>query len=258
MQAGAIDALPEAHRQLILNLSVHDEAANFSHHERVEKITSTNASDIDWDPDEVAGDDEGEDEDPDRENGFYVVFLEIARMNHDCRPAADYYFDAETPTQYVHAVRPIQPGEEITITYIDPTLAQARRARKLHRNWGFRCACASCTAPPAVVASSDDRLRQVARLRPEFGRIRRESRATPQMAELLVGLYEQERLWGMLYEAYRLVRARVERRRRAVDGHQVRAPGCRVRDLQLRREGRARGRDGRAGHRSVESLELDV
>lgn len=40
------------------------------------------------------------------------------RINHDCRPNADYYFDPESLTQYVHALRPIVEGEEITITYI--------------------------------------------------------------------------------------------------------------------------------------------
>jgi hypothetical protein len=192
IQAQAIDSLPEVHRRLVLDLSTHDEEANLTHLELVEKITSTNAFDIDW-----------EEDDPDQENRFYAIFPEIARMNHDCRPAADYYFDHQRQTHYVHAVRPIYPGEEITVTYIDPTKKQADRARKLHNTWGFKCACASCTASRFVVASSDDRLNQISDLRYEFGKIRSESRATPQMAELLISLYEQEKLWGMMYEAYR-------------------------------------------------------
>lgn len=191
IQAKAVDSLPETHRQRILDMSTHDEG-NFSYLDLVEKITSTNAFDI-----------EPEEDDVDQENNFYVLFPEIARMNHDCRPAADYYFDLEALTQYVHAVRPIYPGEEITVTYIDPTLKQAQRAHKLHSTWGFRCSCPSCTASKSVVASSDDRLRQIHELRPEFNKYRSESRATPQMAELLISLYEQEKLWGMMEEAYR-------------------------------------------------------
>ncbi|OIW33767.1 SET domain-containing protein [Coniochaeta ligniaria NRRL 30616] len=191
IQAQAVDSLPEAHRRLILDMSTHDEG-NFTYLELVEKITSTNAFDVDPDDDDV-----------DQDNKFYVIFPEIARMNHDCRPAADYYFDLETLTQYVHAVRPIYPGEEITVTYIDPTMRQAARAHKLHDTWGFRCACPSCTASRPAIAASDDRLRQIEELRPEFNKFRSASRATPQMAELLVSLYEQERLWGMMDEAYR-------------------------------------------------------
>lgn len=190
-QAKAIDSLPEAHRQLFLDLSTHDEA-NFTYLELVDKITSTNAFDINPEEDDV-----------DQENKFYVIFPEIARMNHDCRPNADYYFDLETTAQYVHAVRPIYPGEEITITYIDPTRKQAFRARKLHDTWGFKCACSSCTASPAVIASSDDRLKQIGELRQEFDKYKSESRVNPQMAELLISLYEQEKLWGMMCEAYR-------------------------------------------------------
>lgn len=40
-------------------------------------------------------------------------------MNHDCRPNAHYYWDPETFTQNVFAVRPILAGEEITITYVE-------------------------------------------------------------------------------------------------------------------------------------------
>ncbi|KAJ9142039.1 SET domain-containing protein [Coniochaeta hoffmannii] len=192
IQAEAVDSLPEAHRRLVLGLSTHDEAANLSYVDLVDKITSTNAFDID-----------PADGDPDAHHSFYVIFPEIARMNHDCRAAADYYFDLDSLTQYIHAVRPIYPGEEITVSYIDPTMRQADRVRKLRNNWGFACACAACTASAPVVAASDDRLAQIAELAPEFGKIRSESRATPQMAELVVSLYEQERLWGMMDEAYR-------------------------------------------------------
>ena len=45
--------------------------------------------------------------------------MTVSRMNHDCRPNADYHFDPTTMTQYVHAIRPIAKGEEITISYIE-------------------------------------------------------------------------------------------------------------------------------------------
>lgn len=45
------------------------------------------------------------------------------------------------------ALRPLQPGEEILISYLDgPTLLEptAVRQRILHERFGFRCTCCRC------------------------------------------------------------------------------------------------------------------
>ncbi|KAK3944564.1 SET domain-containing protein [Diplogelasinospora grovesii] len=191
LQAFAVDYLPKPHRSAILNLSTHDAADSLSHIALVDKITSTNAFDIDPD-----GDDEEQD------HGFYVVFPEIARMNHDCRANADYYFDHETLTQYIHAARPISPGEEITISYINPVMRRAARMQRLQRTWGFRCNCHLCTQERARTDASDDRIQQINELTSEFRNYRPESRANPQLAELVISLYEQEQLYGMMYQMY--------------------------------------------------------
>lgn len=102
-QAAAIELLPHDHRQAFLNLSSHSETVNYL--EKVDKILATNAFDID--ADEYDNDQ------------FYVVFPEISRCNHDCRPNADYYYDMETLTQHVHAVRTINIGEEISLSYLE-------------------------------------------------------------------------------------------------------------------------------------------
>lgn len=106
IQTAAVDILPENHRQLLLNLSSHDGLYE-NYQQKVDKILSTNAFDIDADP-------EGDNDDQ-----FYVVFPEISRCNHDCRPNADYYYDPETLTQHVHAVRQINIGEEISLSYLE-------------------------------------------------------------------------------------------------------------------------------------------
>lgn len=191
LQAKAVDALPEGHREMFMRLSTHDEEGDFSYLELVERVVNTNAFDID--PDQ--GDEE-------QEHGFYVVFPEIARMNHDCRPNADYYYDEGRLTQWIHAVRDISPGEEVTVSYINPAQSQARREARLHRTWGFRCSCPACTGSEASRAASDERVRQAEELVGELKDYGVGSRATPEMAELVVSLYEQERLWGVLYEAY--------------------------------------------------------
>ncbi|KAJ4376394.1 hypothetical protein N0V83_001677 [Neocucurbitaria cava] len=131
------------------------------------------------------------------------LFPEIAMMNHDCRPNAAYFWDARTMTHYVHALRDILPGEEITITYIDNEQPRAKRMKKLERNWGFRCSCSSCTAHPALTAESDSRLHQIAALLDMLNDWTPASSATPEAVELLVTLYEQERLHANLATAYK-------------------------------------------------------
>jgi hypothetical protein len=46
----------------------------------------------------------------------YILFTRISRFNHDCRPNSQYFFDMRSMVQYIHAVRDIVPGEEISIT----------------------------------------------------------------------------------------------------------------------------------------------
>ncbi|TGO63667.1 hypothetical protein BCON_0011g00050 [Botryotinia convoluta] len=47
-----------------------------------------------------------------------IMVPETARLNHDCRPNANYYFDARTLMHYTVAGREIAVGEEVTITYL--------------------------------------------------------------------------------------------------------------------------------------------
>jgi hypothetical protein len=131
-----------------------------------------------------------------------ALFPEIAMLNHDCRPNAAYFFDEQTMTHFVHAIRPIQPGEEITITYTNNELERATRVRRLEKNWGFKCACSSCTAHPNIVQESDSRLQQIAALQETLNDWTTNSGATPAIADLLVSLCKQERLDASLATAY--------------------------------------------------------
>ncbi|KAF2200289.1 SET domain-containing protein [Delitschia confertaspora ATCC 74209] len=134
---------------------------------------------------------------------WHAVFPEIARINHDCRPNAAYFFDPETLTHYVHATRPIHPGEEITITYINNAQSRQQRTNSLQRNWGFHCSCAACRANPALTHESDNRLAQIEELEAKLDDWSADSEATPEMAEMLIGLSEQERLSGSMGAAYK-------------------------------------------------------
>lgn len=192
LQAHAVDNLPAAHRALVLNLSTHTSSA-LPHIELVDRIAATNSFDID--PDET---------DTDQHHSFFVLFPSIARMNHDCRPNGEYVFDHATLSQAVHASRDIAPGEELTLGYINPLMPRAERLAKLKRNWGFDCGCASCTRERARADESDARIAQIERLKGELRDWGRESRASPEMAELLVALYDMEDLWTAVHEAYTL------------------------------------------------------
>lgn len=83
-----------------------------------------------------------------------------------------------------------------------PFQPRATRLEKLHKTWGFHCGCSACQQTAAIAAASDARLAQIAELRKEFTDFSPQSRATPQMAELLISLYEQERTYSLMYEAH--------------------------------------------------------
>lgn len=68
--------------------------------------------------------------------------------------------------------------------------------------WGFTCSCPRCSQRVEMTAASDDRIRQIRRIHKQLQDYSAGSAATPQMADLMVSLYEQERLDGAIYEAY--------------------------------------------------------
>ncbi|KAK8127826.1 hypothetical protein PG984_008934 [Apiospora sp. TS-2023a] len=184
---------PPVLRSAFLKLTTHDDVATLS--ERVEKILEVNSFEL-----EMVGDvqdDEGE-------KSWLAVFPDISRLNHACRPNAQYYFDPLTMTQHVHAVRDIYPGEEITVSYIKHSAFQTyrRRQKKIESMWHFGCTCEFCSRNRHQIKASDERILQIQKLIKEFQDRTRHSKATPQAAELLVSLYRQEKLWYAMYEAY--------------------------------------------------------
>jgi hypothetical protein len=71
------------------------------------------------------------------------IFLDagLAMANHSCVPNAFIGFDKRTAV--LRTERPIQEGEEITISYIDNTLPKAARHEAL-RLYHFKCDCPRC------------------------------------------------------------------------------------------------------------------
>ena len=92
-------------------------------------------------------------------NGFHNgVCLKMSRFNHSCRPNAQYFWNIDTNTRDVRALRKIEKGEEITLSYL-PTypyhpegksysilMSREERRAFLRDNWNFDCNCEGCDA----------------------------------------------------------------------------------------------------------------
>ena len=86
-----------------------------------------------------------------------AVYPVISRINSECKPNVHYHCDNQR-YGYVHAIREIEPGEEITNCYIGQLLTRSARQDYLHRHFGFYCDCIVCRKTgDALVA--DDQLR---------------------------------------------------------------------------------------------------
>ncbi|ORY57430.1 uncharacterized protein BCR38DRAFT_305053, partial [Pseudomassariella vexata] len=118
-------------------------------------------------------------------------FPEVSRYNHDCRPNVVYYIDGDL-THYTHAVRDIQPGEELAISYVDSFRVRSVRQDRAQRSWGFKCTCSSCSLPEPLANASDNRLWRIYEVENQIGDWN--AKFEPEAIELLLSLYQQERL----------------------------------------------------------------
>lgn len=142
---------------------------------------------------------------------FIGNFPEVSMYNHDCRPSVTFHLDAGL-VHRTHAARKasaVQPGEELSISYVESFRAREVRRARTKRNWGFECACAQCMLPEALVNASDHRLWRIYEVENALaldvhtkptGVSRRKSAEKGSVpsdldaVELLLSLYEQERL----------------------------------------------------------------
>ncbi|CAG9466653.1 unnamed protein product [Pedinophyceae sp. YPF-701] len=83
-----------------------------------------------------------------------AVFFLPSFFNHECEPNVDVQFpEGGAPIRLVTR-RSVEPGEELTITYIDSRAPAAVRRDALMRGYGFRCACWACLMEDAEGGSS--------------------------------------------------------------------------------------------------------
>jgi len=76
------------------------------------------------------------------------------------------------------------------------------RKSRMQSQWGFQCSCSLCTAPAHVVRASDDRITLIETVEGELNDLSWNRTADFTAAELLISLYEQERLDGVIGDAY--------------------------------------------------------
>ncbi|CAG8954290.1 hypothetical protein HYFRA_00005911 [Hymenoscyphus fraxineus] len=123
-----------------------------------------------------------------------AIFLEPARLNHDCAPNAQYYVDSETLTLYVKAVRPIAEDEEITISYTSPFQKAAARQEHLHQAFHFTCSCNLCTTSE----ESDKSLAEINEIQERLGDWDSDRPVHSDEAQRLIELYQKLNLHAFL------------------------------------------------------------
>ena len=97
--------------------------------------------------------------------GGTAVYGVSSLLNHDCEPAAEALLHAHARLE-VRAARGLEPGDEVTISYLGDgggALGVAARRARLAAGYGFECMCASCVAEAAAGAAARPAARPVPR-----------------------------------------------------------------------------------------------
>ncbi|KAI1074741.1 SET domain-containing protein [Whalleya microplaca] len=138
-----------------------------------------------------------------KQGGFhYGNFPDVSRLNHDCRPNLAFYID-EDLTHHTHAIRDIEIGEELTISYLDSFQTRALRQERTQSAFGFSCRCLQCNMPRDQVERSDMRLVSILHIENELSDINSQA-SSPTLIERLLSLYDEERLNFKIAGAYTL------------------------------------------------------
>jgi hypothetical protein len=85
-----------------------------------------------------------------------AVYPTICLINHSCVPNAHHSWHSSAECETIHAIRLINVGEEVTISYDHGRPSTARR-NFLKEAFGFACTCRSCSLPPPELHASDAR-----------------------------------------------------------------------------------------------------
>lgn len=122
---------------------------------------------------------------------------------HDCRPDSALCFDQESLTHPVQAVSKISIREKITVSYSGLLKLDECQAF-ISRAWGFNCTCSKCSGSDSLRAISNYPLGMIEDLDGEVSDVSVHRIVMPATAETLVSLYEPEKLYGEIRDAYML------------------------------------------------------
>ncbi|KAL3418128.1 set domain-containing protein 5 [Phlyctema vagabunda] len=144
-------------------------------------------------------------------SGVGAIFLTIARINHSCRPNAQQAWNPLMEKETVYAVRPIQIGEEITLSYHNGGTSSQRQDH-LKEHFRFECTCDACSLPAEERKLSDARLTKVQEYDDQIGDSRRvHLKPEDALADCrkLLTIYEEEgisdtRLPRLYYDAFQI------------------------------------------------------
>lgn len=91
-------------------------------------------------------------------NGTQALFRDICRINHSCVPNGQGNFNKALGKFSIHAVRPIDSEEEVTISYLDEHGAPTHsRQSRLSDGYGFNCTCPICEFSTDLSRRSEER-----------------------------------------------------------------------------------------------------
>jgi SET domain len=89
------------------------------------------------------------------------VFLKACRINHACDNNAQNFWNENLNQLTIHAIRHIQKGDEITISYLNSSKNRQARQKQLWEDFKFTCSCRLCSLPPDQSRDNDSKLDRV-------------------------------------------------------------------------------------------------
>src|ERR1700744_1869388 len=127
-----------------------------------------------------------------------------------------YSIDNDDMLHNLKVGRQIIPGEEISLSCVlnlyrqssltasdlSPNMQYEERSSRTKAQWGFNCSCSLCHSPSWVHDASDERVALIDELELELNDLSPTRNASTSTAELLISLHEQERLDGVIGDAY--------------------------------------------------------
>ncbi|KAL2123600.1 hypothetical protein VTJ04DRAFT_4055 [Mycothermus thermophilus] len=147
--------------------------------------------------------------DPDINSKHYINYPEVSVLQHDCRPNTATYIDSQF-TLRATVARRVNPGEVLTVSYIDPFLPRKARNAFVRKHRAPRgpdgkpthgCRCSACSGPDKE--KHEERLTEIVELRGEL-RNPDSKKVDFALIERFVKLVEEEGLHAKYAEPYEL------------------------------------------------------